>query len=36
MESVPRHGHREIATPLDGFHEAGGKGILQLAGYLLQ
>jgi hypothetical protein len=36
MESVPRHSHRKIATPFDGFYEAGGKVFLESAGQLLQ
>ena len=36
MESVPRHSHRKIATPLDGFDETGGKVFLESAGQLLQ
>ena len=36
VELIPRHRHRKIAAPFDGFDEAAGKIFLEPAGQLLQ
>ena len=35
MQPIPRHRDREVATPFNGFYEAGGKVLLESVGQLL-